>query len=184
MKIALCGNEAEEWMEQKKKLEMHFQKMGQMVQIDYYPTKQKLYDNLILYDMVCLTQNFVKQMGLYIEQKENPPVVFATGKTILSFQENEIFYIEANLKVIHIRGREGDIELRFSISEAEELLEGRDFIKIHRSYIVNAAYIESIVGNTLILKDRTRLPISKYRMEEVRQKYLSYLGNSDSNLYV
>ena len=43
----------------------------------------------------------------------------------------------------------------------EAMLPDSDFIRIHRSHIINLNYIQEIDGNTVILEGKHRLTVSK-----------------------
>lgn len=53
-----------------------------------------------------------------------------------------------------------------------ELLEGWDFFRIHKSYLVNIHRIEKVSGNTLYLRDSTQLPLGRAYKDDFMAKYL------------
>jgi len=53
-----------------------------------------------------------------------------------------------------------------------ELLEGWDFFRIHKSYLVNSHRIEKVSGNTLYLRDGTQLPLGRAYKDDFMAKYL------------
>ena len=56
----------------------------------------------------------------------------------------------------------------------EEMLPSEDFVRIHRSHIINVNQIKEIDGNTVVI-DRHRLVVSK-RMKEGFLKMISKKG--------
>lgn len=57
----------------------------------------------------------------------------------------------------------------------EMILEPVGFIKIQRSYMVNMAWVESIKGQTIILKENHgQLPVSYRNRKTVRERYMQY----------
>jgi two-component system LytT family response regulator len=61
-----------------------------------------------------------------------------------------------------------------TLKESEELLNGHNFIRPHRSHLVNMAYIKRYVksdGGYIILSDGTKVPVSR-RKKEVIINYL------------
>lgn len=54
-----------------------------------------------------------------------------------------------------------------------EMLEGWDFFRIHKSYVVNIHQVEKVSGNTLFLYNGIQLPIGRSFKEEFMEKYLN-----------
>ena len=53
-----------------------------------------------------------------------------------------------------------------------ELLEGWDFFRIHKSYMVNIQQIEKVSGGMLVLRDGSLLPLGRAYKEEFMERYL------------
>ena len=83
----------------------------------------------------------------------------------------DIVYIEAENtnSVIHCLNR--DILSRESISILEKKL-GEDFIKTHRSFIVNSRYITGIRRYQLAVSQGIELPIPEKKYREIKEKVL------------
>ena len=58
----------------------------------------------------------------------------------------------------------------------EKKLADQSFIKPHRSYLVNPLYIKSLKEREMVLENDEVVPVSKYRTEEVKNEYLTYLN--------
>ncbi|HEY0678896.1 MAG TPA: LytTR family DNA-binding domain-containing protein [Chitinophagaceae bacterium] len=55
-----------------------------------------------------------------------------------------------------------------TIKEYQDILEKQGFLRIHKSHLVNKKYVEYYLGEgAVLLKDKTRLPVSRQRKEEV-----------------
>ena len=67
------------------------------------------------------------------------------------------------------------IECYGSLSDFEKRLVPHNFVRTHKSYLVNCKYINSIEQKQVILDDNTVIPLSKYKIETVRNKLRSYL---------
>ena len=56
-----------------------------------------------------------------------------------------------------------------TIKEYEELLTNHDFLRIHKSHLVNMSFIDKYLNEgTVILKDKVQLPVARLRKEEVK----------------
>lgn len=73
---------------------------------------------------------------------------------------NEILFIEALQKYVRIHTTTTRIITLMSMSQLEETLPAGQFVRIHRSYIVNLDKIDSIEGNIVHIA-KHELPISK-----------------------
>lgn len=59
------------------------------------------------------------------------------------------------------------------LREIQELLEERDFIRIHRQFLVNINYIKKFVrgeGNYVIMDDEKSIPVARAQKEKLREK--------------
>jgi two-component system, LytTR family, response regulator len=96
----------------------------------------------------------------------------ATGELVLD--ADEIDWIEADdyYAAVHARGRRHLI--RESLASLEQRLDAEQFVRAHRSAIVNVQRIrelrvatEATGESVLVLRDGTRVPISRRRREQV-----------------
>ena len=59
-------------------------------------------------------------------------------------------------------------------SLCESLAEHRNFLRIHRSYLVNLEYIQTITPKTLVMSSRAELPIPRGRYNDIKDAYLEH----------
>ncbi|MCR4675010.1 MAG: LytTR family DNA-binding domain-containing protein [Lachnospiraceae bacterium] len=96
------------------------------------------------------------------------------GGDIISFDPRTILYAEAQRKECLIVTKNGTQLIRFKFMDLENLLTDYHFIKIHRSYLVNMDYISRITKASVILTDKTELPISRGSSEKIKQIFITY----------
>ena len=66
-----------------------------------------------------------------------------------------------------------------SLSEYEtELLSRKEFVKIHRSYIVNLNQVSALSPDGCLLFSGENLPISRLLYHQVQERYMSHLFNN------
>lgn len=171
MKIALYGDSIERLNDMKKLIQEYLRDLDMDLRIDFYSDENLLRERILQYDIVSLTDRFIKILEYRVPKK----VTFAWGKKIRNYYVNDIYYAEAELKDVHIRFAEGEMMVHLPFSKVEEILEGEGFIKVHRSYLVNCHYIQSMEAHSVHLQNGAVLPISKYRRDEVQRKYLEYM---------
>ena len=93
---------------------------------------------------------------------------------IFSFDIRNIYYIEAQGHSCRIICVDGETLIKCKLSSLEEQLAPWHFVKPHRSYLVNCKYIFRISKFDITLSDKSTIPISRGRAEEIKQIFLSY----------
>lgn len=89
---------------------------------------------------------------------------------------NNIEYIEIYTHSIQVYTVSGEIlECYGSLSAMEKQLNAFDFVRTHKSYLVNCKYIFSIEKNRIILDDKTEIPLSRYKADIVKNKFKNHL---------
>lgn len=66
-----------------------------------------------------------------------------------------------------------EISVRISSSELEEMLRGVGFVRTHRTYIVNLAYVDRIREKTIVV-DEDEIPISSRLKSKIKHEYDKY----------
>lgn len=129
------------------------------------------------YFFVEKLHNVVNQ--LFNEMKQNTNIVLENkeiGRVALMIKD--IYYIQSCKHYIlyYSEGRD-PIKIRGNLSEAEEYFFPFDFVKIHKSYIVNLRHIFNIGKkmDEIIFKQGFRLNMSKNYKQQVDEKLTEYL---------
>ncbi len=124
--------------------------------------------------------DLVDALGTELARKNpsNIQIIEPRSKDIFSFDVNKIIYVEAQGKNCIIHSENDVTELKISLSEIEDLLKDYEFIKPHRSYLVNYKYISSITKSNLELSNNEFVPISRNRVEEVKHEFIKYTNRS------
>ena len=104
-------------------------------------------------------------------------IAIQNGRSIFRLPFNRLAYLEVCQKKLHFHLTDGQIrQIPGTISSVEaELLAQPDFIKIHRSYIVNLRHISSLSPEGCVLTSGDNLPISRLLYQQVRRQYIAYL---------
>ncbi len=93
---------------------------------------------------------------------------------LISLQYNKIKYIEAYGHEVIIHTADSDIRTTKSLSAIEKELSSYGFIRIHKSFIVNARLIFSVEHNNVILTDWSTLPVSRSKTNEIKQAMMEF----------
>lgn len=87
---------------------------------------------------------------------------------------SDIRYVEVLGHYLIYHLADSELKLRGSMKEQAALLGAYNFTQIHKSYLVNLAYVENISGNE-ILVDGGILTMGRVYKERVMQEYLRYI---------
>lgn len=107
-------------------------------------------------------------------QKERR-ILLPTKKGDCGFLMSHIIYAEAWDRGTRIVSKQGIEDTTIKISDLEELFSKEQFVMIHRAYMVNLAYVKYVRANEVELQTGELLPVSRLRMNEVKQKFVAYL---------
>ncbi|MBO9688102.1 MAG: LytTR family transcriptional regulator [Mitsuaria chitosanitabida] len=88
---------------------------------------------------------------------------------------DEIEWIQACGNYVNLHRQQHDYPLRSSLGAFEQRIDPREFVRVHRSYLVRLRLIEAIepteAGDAhLRLRDGSRLPCSRTYLERLRQR--------------
>lgn len=108
------------------------------------------------------------------EQKKSLVVRTRNGITQISFDElqycevrgrNLLYYLE-NGTVLEGNGRMERLE--------EQLVEYGNFLRVHRSFLVNMEFVYHISYRCVIMKSGAEIPVPHGKFTEIRDRYLEY----------
>lgn len=100
-------------------------------------------------------------------------VLIRDGAKVHVINAEKIEHVEAQDDYVQIRSEGKSYLKNQRMSELEEQLDAQQFLRIHRSYIVNIAFVDRIEQATkdshvAVLKDGSRVPISRSGYQKIR----------------
>lgn len=107
-----------------------------------------------------------------LTEDKNVFSIKSQGK-ILPF--SSIYYIEALGRKLRIVTEEGTYEIYGNITQEEEQLQKYGFMRVHRSYLVNISTIDQILTQSIWLKNKKEIPISRRKYKEIYDSYTDLL---------
>ena len=119
-------------------------------------------------------QVFLKAVSL-TTQKMHDMFIFESGGTsqIIPISEISFFEIWKRIVAVHYSGVE-TVEFYQTLENLQEELNGKDFIRMHRSYIIHLPYVAKFEKQNVILKTGESLPIGGTYTKHVRQAFSEY----------
>jgi len=85
-----------------------------------------------------------------------------------------ISFLRSELRKITIFTKSGNIETYAKLDDLAPQLPD-SFVRCHRSYIVSLAYASSLQEDRVLLRDGTRIPVSRRRAKDVQRALLAYI---------
>lgn len=110
-----------------------------------------------------------------IDKRKNSYLTLTNTKGLFKLKINDIYYIESMLRTICIHTKDKSFSAIGKISDFEEQLKNNNFVRVHKSFLVNLAYIKNIYKDTITLDNGEEVLLSKHRSKEVHMKLLSYV---------
>ncbi len=103
-------------------------------------------------------------------------ILVPAGEVDLILDVAEINWIEAEdyYAAIHTGGRRHLI--RESLASLQSRLDGAQFVRVHRSAIVNLAQVREVRETSIVLRDGVQLPVSRRRREQVSDAIRRFAG--------
>ncbi len=102
--------------------------------------------------------------------------LWSNDRLLLLDPEMEIYFFKAENRKTLVFTKKGTMETSQSLKELEERFQKRNFIRVHKSYIVNTAFIKEVVpwfNDTYILKlnkyTDENIPISRHFWPEFKK---------------
>ncbi|WP_227060343.1 LytR/AlgR family response regulator transcription factor [[Clostridium] scindens] len=90
------------------------------------------------------------------------------------FREEDILYIERKGRETRIYLRESEVLVTSRLEELEEQLADTDFVRCHKSYLVNLDEIRQFRRTEFVMRNGERIPISRNFQESVKTKFMNW----------
>ena len=85
---------------------------------------------------------------------------------------DDILYIEALQNYVTVYTTKGKFITQLPLKIVEQNLEGKPFIRVHKSFIVSISKIEAIENNEIILL-KVKIPISRHYRDDVMERVVN-----------
>lgn len=122
------------------------------------------------------------RIGKELSAQEGRGLVLKSREGVVRLSFSEIEFVEViNKKVsFHLRG--GAIrEVTAALADLEgELLTRQEFVKTHRSYIVNLECVQAVGANCAMTGSGHSVPVSRQRHNQVQNAYMDFLSRCEA----
>lgn len=92
----------------------------------------------------------------------------------IRINRREILFLESDKRLLRLVTREEEYSFYGKLEDAEEAL-GEQFIRCHRSFLVNTEQIKKYSGEKIVMQGENVIPISRSYAKEVKQRLMMEL---------
>ena len=111
-------------------------------------------------------------------QKKEHIIKVETAEGTRKLRLPALVYVEVLSHYLYFHTTKRDYRSRGNISDVEKELEKYNFVRIHRSYIVNLRYVNKVLSKEVTVGDKV-LPVSRNYKEKLKEEYLKYIRGED-----
>lgn len=117
---------------------------------------------------------------LPMQQEQGVLLKSRDGITRISFPRIE--YVEVIDKTVFFHLSDSTVrDVTAAMGDFErQLLDRQEFIKPHRSYLVNMNYVQTIDTGCIVTASGCRIPVSRLRRSQVRDTYMDFLHRAET----
>ena len=123
-------------------------------------------------------QSEVKNVLTSLARKQTKYFSFTNERGLSKVKMADIYYFESIMRTMSICYKGNKVDFTGKISDLEEALADKGFVRIHKSYLVNLEYVRNIFKETVTLENGEELPLSRHKSKALREQFLQYLKDS------
>lgn len=112
------------------------------------------------------------QPSTSVTDSKSEVIFIKSGYELIKLIVSDIHFIQSDADYTEVFTTEKKYLSQEPLRYWEETLDNEQFIRTHRSYILNISKIEKIVGNQVLLDEQTRIPIGRAYKENFIQHVL------------
>ncbi len=109
-------------------------------------------------------------------RREEKNALLSTAEGVKRLPVSHIFYAEAARHQVVYHTEEGNLAVRGSLKDAEQMLEGCGFEKCNSGFLVNLRHVRGVTDD-FALVGSDRLPMSRARKKSFMQALAAYIGS-------
>ncbi len=114
-----------------------------------------------------------------VQEKVTDMFICESGNTQKVIPIKDITYFEIWKRVVTAHCRNESIEFYSTMEELEARLLDKDFVRVHRSYLVNLRYISKFHQNSAFLKTGENIPIGVTYIKHVKKIFTDYISHTN-----
>lgn len=109
------------------------------------------------------------------QKEQQKSIVLQNKNEVYCVRYQDLYYLEMYGHEMVLHKRDGNLKLRMSLRSVQEQLDA-SFFRIHKSYVINFAFVSQFDGTSVTMVQGDILPLSRNYAQEFRQKIAGYWG--------
>jgi len=101
--------------------------------------------------------------------------IFQNASQTVNLAQSDILYFEGQANYLAIHTKVGLYKMRSTMGAVEEELKDKEFLRIHKGFLINLEHIRILKSEELVLDNDEILPIGKSYSEEAKKNILRYM---------
>ena len=97
---------------------------------------------------------------------------YKKGSSIHRYSLSDVIYFSSNARKVTIHGKNGEEEFYSPMDDVFAKVSGKQFLYVHKSFIVNYKFVARFGYEEVVLFDGTVIPISQSRRPLVRKQFM------------
>lgn len=122
-----------------------------------------------------ITETEVKKVldkFLILSSQKTEKFQYKIGSDIYQVDLSEIKYFSSRARKVTLHGRQNEEEFYGSLEIIYSQLKGKQFLYVHKSFLVNYQCVKKIEYEQVVLYDGTVVPISQSRRSTIRKQFI------------
>ncbi len=116
------------------------------------------------------SKEVIRELFEAADEKRKEYILFTGVGEYRNIPISSIRYFEVNGKILTVHYGSKTFEFVSTIGKVENVLYGKGFVRVHRSYLVSIAAVKSFVYESLTLVDGTIIPIGRKHYKELKEE--------------
>lgn len=139
--------------------------------IDYVQTGYEV--KAFRYLLKSQIQDKLSQVLTDIRQELSGEEIFSfqSGRETVRVNQRRILYLESDKRQLHLVTQEAEYRFYSTLEEVQKEL-GEQFLRCHRSFLVNMEWIERYTSDSLKLRGGVVIPVSRSYAKEVKRRLM------------
>lgn len=112
---------------------------------------------------------------LKMKERESQVLVLSQGQKFIQIPHADILYFETIDRKIKVNTMKKSYIVDNKINDLEKQLSERYFFRVHKSYLVNLAYVKEHDQTTIIMQNGNAVYISRLKLKAFKERFVAYL---------
>lgn len=116
------------------------------------------------------------ELAYKISDRDQTMFAYQIGTQTYRVPLKNILYFESHLRKIRLVGVKEAVEFYGKVHDVLKQLRGMSFVRPHKAYIVNYAYVSKVRYEELEMANEDHIPVSQGKRKAMREFHLEYIG--------